>query len=138
MKSRAFMLAVMAMAILSAFIPFAPLDTVSGYVRDENGNPIEHVTVMEKGLQTGVVTNDKGFYKLKLKTSKPVLNFSALGYATKTVTVGNKSNIDVVLKAETATLDEVVVSGYMSTRKKEVTASMALVTAPGLQRTDFY
>lgn len=132
------MLAVLAIAILSAFISFAPPETVSGYVRDENGNPIEHVTVMEKGLKTGVATDDKGFYKLKLKTSKPVLNFSALGYAAQSVIVGNKSNIDMVLKAETATMDEVVVMGYATVRKKEVTGSLAVNTAPGLQRSNFY
>lgn len=127
------MLAVLAMAILPAFIRFAPPGTVTGYVRDEKGNPVDHVTVMEKGVKTGVATDEHGFYSLKLKTSKPVLVFSAPGYITQSIPVENKNKLDVVLQISRQELKEVVVVGYADARQKQVVYEYS--TVPGVQVT---
>lgn len=124
------MLAVLAIAILPAFIRIAPPESVTGIVRDESGNPLDNVSVYEKGNKNGVITDNQGTYKLKLSTKTPVLQFSRVGYETQTIKVGNNSKIDITLKYSKQDLKEVVVVAY-GAQKKSI-ANRSAEIAPGI------
>lgn len=93
--------------------------TVSGIVKDENGEPIIGANVIEKGTANGTVTDMDGKYTLEVSSSTVVLQLSYIGYLTKEVITTNKSNITIVLKEDTLALEEIVVIGY-GTMKKEI------------------
>lgn len=122
------MLAVLAIAILPAFIRMAPPESVTGIVRDESGTPLENVSVYEKGNKNGVMTDNQGAYKLKLSTKTPVLQFSRVGYETQTIKVGNNSKIDITLKYSKQEWKEVAVVGYGAQKKHVMTGSTTTIS----------
>ncbi|MFI1743293.1 SusC/RagA family TonB-linked outer membrane protein [Thalassobellus sediminis] len=102
-------------------------NTVKGTVSDESGIPLPGVSVIIKNTTTGTATDFDGNYTLKAKSSD-VLVFSYLGYTTKEITVGSKSTIDVNMAEEAGKLDEIVVIGYGSTTRRDVTGAIASVS----------
>ncbi|MGG9962361.1 SusC/RagA family TonB-linked outer membrane protein [Ferruginibacter sp. SUN106] len=101
---------------------------VSGTVRDDKGAPIVGVTVTEKGTGNRTVTNAKGDFRIVLKNEKPVLVFSSVGYETNEIAVNaNNNTVDVVLKLANKGLDEVVVVGYGSQKKVNLSGAVAQV-----------
>ncbi|WP_161598200.1 SusC/RagA family TonB-linked outer membrane protein [Maribacter flavus] len=85
--------------------------SVSGTVNDTNGQPIPGVSVVEKGTSNGVATDFDGNYSITLSQPNAVLIFSSLGFSRKEVTVGQSSELNVVLEENVEGLDEVVVTG---------------------------
>ncbi|GGD67937.1 SusC/RagA family TonB-linked outer membrane protein [Maribacter cobaltidurans] len=85
--------------------------SVSGSVKDNNGQPIPGVSVVEKGTSNGVATDFDGNYSITLLQPNAVLVFSSLGFSRKEVTVGQSSEVNVVLEENVEGLDEVVVTG---------------------------
>ena len=106
--------------------------TVTGTVKDATGEPMIGVTVMA-GKNSGAVTDLDGNYTVKNVTPSTVLNFSYVGYKTKTVKVGNNKTVNVVLEEDATTLNDVVVIGYGSVKKKDLTGSVATVNSETLQ-----
>jgi len=102
-------------------------EQVGGVVKDGAGNPLEGVSVLVKGTSRGAATDAGGRFQIEAK-SGDVLVFRNVGYLAQEVVVGNQSSIDIVLEEETADLDEVVVVGYGSQQKKDVTGSIAPVS----------
>lgn len=100
---------------------------ISGVVKDEAGETIIGANVWVKDTQTGVVTDINGRYQLTLNIPNPVLVFSYLGMKTQEIVVGDKSEINVVLKADTEQLDEVVVVGYGTQKKVNLTGSVSSI-----------
>jgi TonB-dependent SusC/RagA subfamily outer membrane receptor len=101
--------------------------TVSGIVKDENGEPIIGANVIEKGTANGTVTDMDGKYTLEVSSSTVVLQLSYIGYLTKEVITTNKSNITIVLKEDTLALEEIVVIGYGTMKKRDLTGSISSV-----------
>ena len=103
--------------------------TVTGLISDQDGNFLPGATVQIKGTETGTVADDNGIYKIDIPSSQndPILLFSFLGFATKEVKVGGQSEINVTLANEESELEEVVVIGYGSARKSDLTGSVAQV-----------
>lgn len=101
---------------------------VSGHVTDATGEPLIGVSVTIKGTSTGTVTDFEGNYSLPSVTSSTQIQFSYIGYLTKNITVGNKSTIDVTMEEDNAALDEVVVIGYQTVRRRDLTGSVASVS----------
>lgn len=135
------MLAVLAIAILPAFIRIVPPESVTGFVKDESGNPIENVSVYEKGNKNGVITDHQGAYKLKISTKTPVLVFSLVGYQTQSIKVGSKTKIDVTLKYAEQELEEVVIKGYDIANQDGITGSTAdraIAPAAAAQKQRYY
>ncbi|MEM7370353.1 MAG: TonB-dependent receptor [Bacteroidota bacterium] len=100
---------------------------ISGTVTDsETGDGMVGVTVRLQGTPTGTVTNERGQYAIEAP-SDGVLIFSFIGRTTQEITIGGRRNIDVSLVADATILDEVVVIGYVSRNKKDVTSSVASV-----------
>ena len=96
---------------------------VSGHIADSEG-PVVGASVVEKGNPSnGTVTDLDGNFTLVTKSNDPVLIVSYIGYKTQSVSVGNRSRIDVVIVPDNKTLEEVVVMGYGVQKKKLVTGA---------------
>src|SRR5574344_1519517 len=106
--------------------------TVKGTVKDNTGEPITGATVMEKGTGNGVVTDIDGNFTLKASGSKPIV-ISYIGMKTQTIDIKGKSVINVTLQDDATSLNDVVVIGYGSVKKKDLTGSVATVTSQALQ-----
>ena len=99
--------------------------SITGKVTDEKTkSPIPGVSVKVKNGTTTAVTDENGLYKINVPNEQTVLLFSYIGYDVEEVTVGNLKNINVVLKSSQANLDEVVVVGYGTQKKADVTGSV--------------
>lgn len=107
--------------------------TVKGTVRDKDALPIPGVNVAVKGKATAVATDFDGKYAIVVPNKEVQLQFSFMGFTTNTVTVGNKVAIDVVLEQGGQSLEEVVVVGYATVKKKDVTSSIASIKGKDLQ-----
>ncbi|MFO7657310.1 MAG: TonB-dependent receptor [Bacteroidales bacterium] len=103
---------------------------VTGIVTDaESGTPLPGVNVIIEGTQQGTITNINGLYELTVPSDQAKLNFSFIGYNTLNIEVAGRTVIDVKLLPELQALDEVVVIGYGTMRKKDLTGSVASVKA---------
>lgn len=98
--------------------------TISGTVKDTNGNPIIGANVMERGTTRGIVTDLDGKFTLKVSPNSTI-EFSYLGYATQSMSASD--NMEVVLKEDNALLDEVVVVGYGQQKKVNLTGAVSVV-----------
>lgn len=101
--------------------------TITGVVKDKEGEPIIGANILEKGTSNGVITNVDGQYSVKVKNASSVLVVSYIGYQPQEITVGNKRKIDVTLQDDTKLLDEVVVIGYGTQKKGDLTSAIASV-----------
>lgn len=111
---------------------------ITGVVRDSEGNPIIGANVVEKGTTNGTITDLDGKFVMEVSSGSS-LEFSYIGYTTMTQPVGNQNVMNVDLKEDTQKLDEVVVVGYGTQTKREITGSITNVTTEdfnkGLTRT---
>lgn len=101
---------------------------VTGTVTDEAGMPLIGASILIKGTSTGTVTDLDGNFAIEA-ASDDILMFSYTGYALQEITVGNQSVIDVKLAEDVALLEQVVVTGYGSTKKENLTGSVGVVSA---------
>ncbi len=102
--------------------------TVSGKVTDAAGSPLAGVTIMVEGTYTGSMTDMDGAYSLNVQDpSKASLVFSCLGYKTETRPVGASSVVNIALAEDTQLLDEIVVVGYGTQKKVNITGSVTAV-----------
>ena len=100
--------------------------TVTGTVTSSDG-PLPGVSVIVKGTSNGASTDFDGKYSIDNVASDAILVFSSIGYTTKEVPVNGQSTVDVMLEEDSQALDEVVVVGYGSTTRKEVTTAVTSV-----------
>jgi len=108
----------------------APIDfVVTGVVKNENGEALAGVSVNLKGTQLGTTTGANGAYALTLPDGSGTLVFSYVGYVEKELPVSARTKIDVVLSASDAAMDQVVVIGYGTARKRDLTGSVSQVNA---------
>jgi TonB-linked SusC/RagA family outer membrane protein len=103
--------------------------TIKGRVVDEKGEGLVGVNIKEKGTSNGTISNSDGSYTLNVKGQKPVLVFSYIGYSSQEILVGNSKAIQVTLKENSKLVDEVVVIGYGTQRKGDVTSAVTSVKA---------
>ena len=116
------------MALCLAFLPLAAQTVqVSGTVLDESGQAIAGAGVLEAGTLNGTVTDVDGNYSLSVSSPQASLEVSFMGFVTEVIPVGTRSRIDVVLKEDSTVLDEVMVIGYGTVKKKDLTGSIAAV-----------
>ena len=107
--------------------------TVAGRVTDNTGAALPGVNVIERGTTNGAITTVDGAYTLTVASSTSVLSFSFVGYTTQEVTVGNQTTINVVLAETVSTLDEIVVVGYTTQVRKNLSGSVSTVQDDALQ-----
>lgn len=107
---------------------------VSGNVKDAEGVAMPGVNIQEKGTTNGTVSDVNGNYRLMVSSSKAILVFSFVGTETKEVSVGNQSEISVTLKLDSKTLGEVVVIGYGTQKKSDVTGAITSLKNEGFNQ----
>lgn len=118
--------------LMSIGVSHAQSQSISGSVTTD-GQPLPGVTVVVKGTSVGAVTDFDGGYFIKA-SANDVLVFSYVGYETKQVTVGNDTTIDVALAEDVATLDEVVVVGYGTQKRRNVQGAIESVKAETIEK----
>jgi len=128
---RSFLL--LAIVMLGSFSTFAQDRKVSGKVSGTDSQGIPGVSILVKGTNTGATTDVNGAFSVTVKSASAVLNISAVGYKAQSITVGSQSSINVTLAEDNSQLDEVIVTGYSVTNKKESTAAASIVKAKDLQ-----
>ncbi len=102
---------------------------VTGKVTSSDGTPLPGVNIVEKGTTNGTVTNIDGKYTITVLNPDAVLVFSYVGYLTEEITVDNKEVINMLLVEDIQSLEEVVVVGYGTVKKSDITGSLSSVTA---------
>jgi TonB-linked SusC/RagA family outer membrane protein len=110
-----------------------PVQVISGRVTDERGQGLPGVSILVVGTTTGTSTNSEGQYTLDVPPGS-VLAFSYVGYVTQNVTVGQDATINVQLMEDMQKLNEVVVVGYLTQKREDVTGSVATVSAVDVKR----
>ena len=106
---------------------------VTGKVKDINGNPVANVTVTVKGSKVSTLTNDEGYYQIIVLDDNAVLIFSHTTYQTTELPVGNSTSLDVIFQLATKDLSEVVLIGYGSQKKRDLTGSIATLPMKDLE-----
>lgn len=120
--------------VFSLFLSLAPMAAftqdkveVKGYVKDTDGKPLEGVSVLRKANEKGTITDANGFFSLKLANANATLIFSYVGYATQTVKATDKAEMQIVMERTVVSQDEVVVIGYGTAKRKDVTGAVSTI-----------
>jgi len=120
--------------ILPNVVAQSPVKTVSGVVTDTKGEPIIGTSILIKGTSTGTITNSDGTFTIPVGTLiNPVLQFSYIGYNSKEIAIEGLNNLRIVLVEKSESLDEVVVVGYGTQRKKDLTGSVVTIKSSDLK-----
>ncbi|MBQ5477606.1 MAG: carboxypeptidase-like regulatory domain-containing protein, partial [Bacteroidaceae bacterium] len=110
-------------------IVFAQSYTVRGIVTDNSGEPIIGANVSVKGTNNGTITDFDGKFTLDDVKPANVLEVSYIGYITQSVKVGSMANFTIMLHEDDKTLDEVVVIGYGTMKKRDITGAVSSVSS---------
>ena len=102
---------------------------VSGTVKDSKGAPLQGVSVVVKGTKTGSTTNQTGQYTIGVPSGKSTLVFTIIGYTTWEEDISGRSTVSVTLTDKTSDMNDVIVIGYGTQRKRDVTGAIASVSA---------
>lgn len=125
----------MVLLLFSSMAVWAQSRTITGRVTSsDDGTGLPGVNILEKGTSNGAVTDANGSYAIQVSGSNAVLVFSFVGYATSEVTVGSQTKVDVSLSADVTALSEIVVIGYGSVEKKDVTGAVADISSENFNR----
>ena len=122
------LLSLVLLMVLMTGMAFAQQKTVTGKVVDESGASIPGVSVLVKGTTVGTVTDIDGKYNLSVPSKGDALSFGFVGMISQDVPIGQKTVIDVTLKTEVVGVDEVVVVGYGTRKKEEITGSISTIS----------
>lgn len=117
---------------LMSVVAFAQ-KSVTGKVNDSKGEGIPGASVTLKGTTTGSISDATGSFKISVPNSGGILVFSSIGYKNQEVKLSGQSTIDVTMEEDAANLDEVVVTGYGTQSKREITGAVTTVNAKELQ-----
>lgn len=107
---------------------------ITGTVVDDMHEPIIGANVLLKGTSTGVITDIDGKFILEVPVNA-ILQISYIGYESREITVGNQTNIHVILSEDAKTIEEVVVIGYGSVKKSNLTGAVSSIKTTELQQT---
>ncbi|SDE85294.1 TonB-linked outer membrane protein, SusC/RagA family [Dyadobacter soli] len=106
---------------------------VKGVIRDQQNQTLPGASILVKGTQSGTVTDVDGNYSIGVPNGDAVLVISFIGYETQEIAVGNRTQIDVTLGGDLKTLNEVVVIGYGTQKRGDVTTSIASVDTKDIE-----
>lgn len=119
-------------AVLCSAATFGQI-TIKGTVKDKGAIPVPGVNITVKGTSQSTVSNFDGNYSISVPNRNAQLEFSFIGFSNKTVQIGEKNTIDVVMEELNQTLDEIVVVGYAAVKKSDVTSSISSIKGKELQ-----
>lgn len=126
-------LALLALLLLTFSASVMAQTNVSGTVKDDQGEILTGVSVLVKGTKVSTTTNQDGKYQIAVPAGSTTLVFSYLGYEPKEMTIAGNV-INATLKSSISTLNDVVVIGYGTTTKKDLTGSVGTVSISDLQK----
>lgn len=135
MKDTFFYLKPLRLLLLLCLIPlwsFAQNISVKGVVKDNFGEPVIGANVTEKGTTNGMITDLDGNFSLTVQKNATLV-ISYIGYVTQEIAIKGNTNLNIILKEDSKALEEVVVIGYGTARKSDVTGSIASVGGDKLQ-----
>ncbi len=122
-----------AVMLLTVIIGFTAVSlaqqTITGTVTDKKGDPVEGVTVSVKGTKNATSTNSKGIYSLSNVAANATLSFTGVGFANQDIKANGKTVVSPQLESSASSLNEVVVVGYGTRKVKDLTGSVATVSA---------
>lgn len=101
--------------------------TIRGRVHDEKGEPLPGVTILLKGTQLGTTSNSDGSFVIDVDGENIVLIFSFVGYLSQEIPVGNQTSLEIKLEVDNKTLEELVVVGYGTQQKKDLTGAVSMI-----------
>jgi TonB-dependent starch-binding outer membrane protein SusC len=128
-----FKLIIMAFLLLTtSAVTFAQTKSITGKVTDGKGS-LPGVVVMIKGTKTATQTDENGVYKIQAAGTAQLV-FSFIGYSTKTVSINNKTIINVTLEESATNLEEIVVVGYGTVLKKDISGAVSKLNVEDLQK----
>ncbi|RZM20869.1 MAG: SusC/RagA family TonB-linked outer membrane protein, partial [Pedobacter sp.] len=119
--------------LMLSVISFAQTKMVKGTITDENGAAIASVNVTPRGSRQGTQTDAQGNFTINVPANTSVLNLSSVGFTSQQVNIAGRDNITVTLQRAVAREDEVVVVGYQTVRRKDLTGSVSSVGAKELK-----
>lgn len=117
----------------NASIVAAPV-VITGLVTDSKGESLPGVTIRVKGTTNGVVSGADGRYSIKVEDTNAILVYSFIGFTPQEITVGNQTQINVKLSEQASTLEDVVVIGYGSVKKRDLTGAVGQIKAVDLMK----
>ena len=115
-------------------LAYAQESTVTGKVISVEEGELPGVNIILQGTGLGTVSDIEGNYSIVVPGSEAVLVFSSIGYTLESVTVGNQSVIDITLAPDVTSLKEIVVTGYTSQRKADITGAVAVVDTEAMNQ----
>ncbi len=115
--------------LFAAQMAFGQTRTITGKVTDANREPLAGVNVVVKGTQKGTMTNADGSFTLTVPDGKSEIEASFIGFTTQTITLGTSNSVSILLEDEMSDLDEVVVVGYGTMRKSDLTGSVKAISS---------
>ncbi len=118
-------LSILFLFLFSSFSMYAQSVQITGKVSDESGKPLEGATVSEKGTNKSTLTDAKGTFKLSVSSAKAKLTITYVGYDQQESSINGATPVSIVLKATNESLNEVVVVGYNTVKRKDVTGAVA-------------
>lgn len=106
---------------------------IAGKVKDENGEPLAGVSIRAKGGQAGSITDINGNYKINVPNRNTILIFNYLGFSEQEKKVGDNDVMNIILKIETAALNEIVVIGYGEVKREDLTGAVSSVKVKDIE-----
>ena len=113
-------------------LAYAQDTTITGKVSSSEEGALPGVNVIIQGTGQGTVTDIEGAYSIVVPGSDAILVFSSIGYTTEAITVGNQSVIDLELAPDITSLKEIVVTGYATQQKQDLTGAVGIVKSEEL------
>ncbi len=107
---------------------------IIGKITDSEGTPLPGATILEEGTLNGVISDADGNFKLTVKDANSKIKINFIGFASQTITVGNKTVINVILKESAESLDEVIITGYQKVSVERSTGSAVTVKAEDVEK----
>ncbi len=132
-KDRVLSLLTLLLCLALPIQAWAQKQTVTGTVTEQNGEPIIGATIMEKGTTNGTTTDFDGNFSINV-TKDAIILVSYVGYVPQEIKVGNKTHLDIVIKEDNQVLDEVVVVGYGTMKKSDMTGAISSVNGSDLAK----
>ena len=131
MKNKIFSLT--CLFLIFSFLAYAQTVNLKGSVVDENDVPLPGATILEKGTSNGTTTDFDGDFEIIVSGPNAVLVVSYIGYSTEEIVVGNQTILSIQLNADSSKLDEVVVVGYGTQRKSDVTTAVSSIKGDAIK-----
>lgn len=108
---------------------------ITGNVKNTNGEPILGVNVLEQGTNNGVITDFDGNYSITVSNKNAVLLFSFVGYTEKEILINNQTTLNITLEENISELDAVVLVGYGTVKKSDITGSLSSISTEAINKT---